>query len=85
MPENVTQYAISHSSPEEVLDVLLLSRPDYTIFDEMRNTQDFRLFADLRLSGVGMVGVVHATNPVDAIQRFIGLSLIHISEPTRPY
>ena len=72
LPDNVTQYAISHGSPEEVHDVLLLSRPDYTIFDEMRNTQDFRLFADLRLSGVGMVGVVHATNPVDAIQRFIG-------------
>jgi len=38
----------------------------------MRNTDDFRLFADLRLSGVGMVGVVHATNPVDAVQRFVG-------------
>jgi ATPase len=38
----------------------------------MRNTSDFELFADMRLAGVGMVGVVHATNPVDAIQRFIG-------------
>ena len=38
----------------------------------MRNTDDFRLFADLRLAGVGMVGVVHATNPIDAIQRFLG-------------
>ncbi len=38
----------------------------------MRNTDDFRLFADLRLSGVGMVGVVHGTSPVDAIQRFLG-------------
>jgi ATPase len=49
-----------------------LCRPDYTIFDEMRNTDDFKLFADMRLAGVGMVGVVHATNPIDAIQRFIG-------------
>jgi ATPase len=72
LPDSVTQYAISHGSAEEVHDVLLLSRPDYTIFDEMRNTKDFRLFSDLRLSGVGMIGVVHATNPVDAIQRFIG-------------
>ena len=70
--DNITQYSMSHGSPEEVHDVLLLSRPDYTIFDEMRNTGDFRLFADLRLSGVGMIGVIHATNPVDAIQRFIG-------------
>ncbi|MBC8444237.1 hypothetical protein H8D83_01495, partial [Candidatus Woesearchaeota archaeon] len=35
-------------------------------------TRDFKLFAELRLSGVGMVGVVHATNSVDAIQRFVG-------------
>jgi ATPase len=50
----------------------LLSRPDNTIFDEMRNTDDFRLFADLRLAGIGLAGVVHATNPIDAIQRFVG-------------
>lgn len=72
LPENITQYSISHGDAQEIHDILLLSRPDYTIFDEMRNTDDFRLFADLRLAGVGMVGVVHATNPVDAIQRFIG-------------
>jgi len=72
LPDKITQYAISHGSSEEIHDILLLSRPDYTIFDEMRNTNDFRLFADLRLAGVGMVGVVHATSPIDAIQRFLG-------------
>src|SRR3989339_690572 len=72
LSENITQYAISHGDAQEIHDILLLSRPDYTIFDEMRNTDDFKLFADLRLAGVGMVGVVHATSPVDAIQRFIG-------------
>jgi ATPase len=49
-----------------------LVRPDYTIFDEVRRREDFRTFADLRLTGVGMVGVVHANSPLDAIQRFIG-------------
>ena len=72
LPERITQYAISYGDSQEIHDILLLSRPDYTIFDEMRNTDDFKLFADLRLAGVGMVGVVHATSPVDAIQRFIG-------------
>ena len=72
LSDNVTQYAISHADAQEIHDILLLTRPDYTIFDEMRNTDDFKLFADLRLAGVGMVGVVHATNPIDAIQRFIG-------------
>jgi ATPase len=72
LSDSVTQYAISHGDAQEIHDILLLTRPDYTVFDEMRNTDDFKLFADLRLAGVGMVGVVHATNPIDAIQRFIG-------------
>lgn len=72
LPDSITQYSIKKGSAAEIHDVLLLSRPDYTIFDEMRNTADFKLFADMRLAGVGMVGVVHATTPVDAIQRFIG-------------
>ena len=69
---HITQYALRKGSAEEIHDILLLSRPDYTIYDEMRNTSDFSLFSDMRLAGVGMVGVIHATAPVDAIQRFIG-------------
>ncbi len=72
LADDITQYAISHGSAEEIHDILLLSRPDYTIFDEMRNTDDFSLFADMRLSGVGMIGVMHATKTIDAIQRFLG-------------
>lgn len=72
VPDAVTQYSLTNSTHEEIHDILLLSRPDYTIFDEIRNFQDFKIFADLRLAGVGMVGVVHATNPIDAIQRFLG-------------
>lgn len=72
LPEKVTQYAITHGTPQEIHDILLLSRPDYTFFDEIRNTDDFKLFADLRLAGIGFIGVMHATAPVDAIQRFVG-------------
>ena len=72
LSKDITQYSLSKADKNEIRDLLLLSRPDYTFFDEMRTTNDFKLFSDLRLSGVGMVGVVHATNPVDAIQRFIG-------------
>lgn len=71
VPKEVTQYSLSHSTGEEIRDVLLLNRPDYTVFDEMRTTDHFKLYTDLRLSGVGMVGVVHATKPIDAIQRFM--------------
>jgi len=37
----------------------------------VKKTKDFMVFSDMRLSGVGMIGTVHATGPVDAIQRFI--------------
>lgn len=72
LPENVTQLAMSHGDEQEIHDIMLLTRPDYTFFDEMRNTKDFLLYADLRLSGVGLVGVMHATKSIDAIQRFVG-------------
>ena len=71
LPPEVTQYSKTAGSLKEIYDVLLLSRPNYTVFDEMRNATDFKLYADLRLAGVGMIGVVHATTPMDAIQRFI--------------
>ena len=68
----ITQYTKLDGSFDNTADILLLVRPDYTIFDEVRRREDFRTFADLRLTGVGMIGVVHANSPLDAIQRFIG-------------
>ncbi len=71
-PTAVTQYAYTKASQQEIKDILLLTRPDYTLFDEVRGVKDFDLFSDMRLAGVGMVGVVHANKAIDAIQRFIG-------------
>ncbi|MGQ4873523.1 MAG: ATPase, T2SS/T4P/T4SS family [Promethearchaeia archaeon] len=68
----ITQYTKLEGSLENSADILLLVRPDYTIFDEVRTTRDFEIYSDFRLSGVGMVGVVHSSSAIDAIQRFIG-------------
>ncbi len=70
--KQVVQYSFSYAPHSEVRDILLLSRPDLTIYDEVRNQEDFVLFKDLRLTGIGLIGVIHATAPVDSIQRFIG-------------
>lgn len=72
VPENVVQYGSFKNGYERVADLLLLVRPDFTIFDEVRRIKDFELFADLRLTGIGMIGVIHANEALDAIQRFIG-------------
>ena len=69
---DITQYAPLEGSFVNTADIILLVRPDYTIYDEIRKPDDFRIFSDLRMSGIGMVGVVHASKPIDAIQRFIG-------------
>jgi ATPase len=68
----ITQYTKLEGNLENSADILLLVRPDFTIFDEVRTTSDFQIYADFRLSGVGMVGVVHSSSAIDAIQRFIG-------------
>ena len=68
----VTQYTELGGSMANTADSLLMVRPDYTIYDEVRKTNDFRVFSDMRLAGVGMVGVVHATRAIDALQRLIG-------------
>ncbi|MEM0139542.1 MAG: PINc/VapC family ATPase [Ferroplasma sp.] len=70
--DNITQYTALEGDMEKTGDILLLVREDYTVFDEMRVTSDFKVYSDLRLAGVGMVGVVHSTRAVDAIQRFVG-------------
>ncbi|MFB6128901.1 MAG: PINc/VapC family ATPase [Halorhabdus sp.] len=68
----VTQYTELSGSMERTADSLLMVRPDYTIYDEVRKTDDFEVFADMRLAGVGMIGVVHATRAIDALQRLVG-------------
>jgi len=71
VPPEVSQYSDLEDDFEKTADILLLIRPDYTIFDEIRTSNDFKIYADMRLAGVGMVGVIHASSAVDAIQRFI--------------
>ncbi len=70
--DEITQYAPLEGDMSLTADILLLVRPDYTIYDELRKTSDFQTFADMRLAGVGMIGVTHATRPIDAIQRMVG-------------
>ena len=69
--DEITQYSKNFTSSEEIHDILFLSRPDNLIFDEIRDTPDFKLYIDLRLAGSNCIGVLHSAAPIDAIQRFI--------------
>ncbi len=70
--EEITQYAPLEKKMELTADILLLVRPDFVVYDEVRRGNDFRIFADMRLAGVGLIGVTHANRAIDAIQRLIG-------------
>jgi ATPase len=70
VPDQITQYTMLDGSMANTADVLLLVRPDFVIFDELRKNEDFNVFADMRLAGLGMVGVIHANGVRDAVQRF---------------
>lgn len=69
--DDVVQYSFTYGSHEEIRDILLLSRPDYTVYDEVRNKHDFELYKDLRLTGIWLIGVIHASKAIDGIQRFL--------------
>ncbi|MCL5408209.1 MAG: PINc/VapC family ATPase [Candidatus Thermoplasmatota archaeon] len=70
--QEITQLTPLDGSIEKTGDILLLERPDYTVFDEIRIASDFTTYSDLRLAGVGMLGVIHASRAIDAMQRFVG-------------
>jgi len=70
--KKIMQYAPMEGDMAKTADLLLLVRPDYTIYDELRKSSDFSVFADMRMAGVGMIGVLHATRAIDGIQRLIG-------------
>jgi len=55
VPPEITQYGPLEGSMEASADILLLVRPDYTIYDEVRKTRDFQVFADMRYVGVVMI------------------------------
>jgi len=69
--KDITQYCPIEGDVESAKDILLLVRPDYTIYDEVRTSQDFQFYADLRMTGIGLVGIVHANSAIDAIHRFL--------------
>ena len=79
VPDHITQYTALDGSMANTAEALLLVRPDYVVFDEIRKNEDFGIYADMRLAGMGMVGVVHAMEVHDCLQRFcdrVGYSVL---------
>ena len=72
LPTRITQYAPLEGDLEKTAEIIFLVRPDFVIFDEVRRARDFEIFADVRLAGVGLLGVTHANSALEAIQRLIG-------------
>ena len=72
LADRITQYAPLEGDLEKTAEIIFLVRPDFVIFDEVRRARDFEIFADVRLAGVGLLGVTHANSALEAVQRLIG-------------
>ena len=62
LADRITQYAPLEGDLEKTAEILFLVRPDFVIFDEVRRARDFEIFSDVRLAGVGLLGVTHANS-----------------------
>ncbi|MDO5844646.1 MAG: PINc/VapC family ATPase [Methanocorpusculum sp.] len=73
VPDKITQYTSLDGSISATGEILTLLRPDYVVFDEMRRSEELAVFADLRLSGIKVVGGLHAKSAADALIRLTSL------------
>lgn len=73
VPDKITQYTSLDGSIAAAGEVLTLLRPDYVVFDEMRRSEELAVFADLRLSGIKVIGGLHAKSALDALIRLASL------------
>lgn len=73
VPDKITQYTALDGSISATGEVLTLLRPDYVVFDEMRRSEELAVFADLRLSGIRVIGGLHARSAPDALIRLASL------------
>lgn len=71
--DRITQYTSLDGSIAAAGEVLTLLRPDYVVFDEMRRSEELAVFADLRLSGIKVIGGLHAKSALDALIRLASL------------
>ncbi len=71
VPDHITQYTALDGNMAQTAELLSLVRPDFVVFDEIRKPEDFQIYADLHLSGIGMIGVLHAHKVQDALQRLL--------------
>ncbi|MDR3101650.1 MAG: PINc/VapC family ATPase [Methanocalculaceae archaeon] len=79
VPDKITQYTALDGSISATGEILTLLRPDYVIFDEMRRSEELAVFADICLSGIHVIGGLHARSALDALTRltsFVDLNLI---------
>ena len=71
--DKITQYTSLDGSIAAAGEVITLLRPDYVVFDVMRRSEELAVFADLRLSGIKVIGGLHAKSALDALIRLASL------------
>ena len=66
---NFSRYSANCSGNLEMLDVLLLSRVDYVIFDSLKSNNDLKLFNDIKISGINVLGIMDGVDVVEVLKK----------------
>lgn len=66
----------AHYSPlngdlEKSVEFILLNKPDYVVFDEIRRSRDLKLIHELRVSGIGVIAFMSSSNLSTAMTRIL--------------
>ena len=61
----------ANSSPQEIKDALFVRNPARVFFDEVRDSEDIRLFSDLRVAGFNVVASFSARDEGLALEKLV--------------
>ncbi|NCO84868.1 MAG: hypothetical protein COW47_01345 [Candidatus Huberarchaeum crystalense] len=67
MCENINQYNKSTITTEDLKQLILSSRTDELLFDEIKTQEDVKLFADLRLANITTISTLNIADKVCAL------------------
>ena len=74
-----TYYGPLDGDLDKALEFLLLTRPDYVIFDEIRRSRDLKLIRELREAGIGVMAFIGAGDLPTALRKaieYLGLTAL---------
>ncbi len=66
---SISYYSSLNGDLEKTLDFIILNKPDYVIFDEIRRPRDFQMIHNLRASGINVIAFMNSSELKLALEK----------------